>query len=178
MALVSLDGLDEKTLTNISTAASGGRRPFPCDGNSYTRHTAKVVKAGLMVWPDGRESIKISVENNGHGGDLLIDLECSTAKNPQKALETRNKAIKLLGAHTSGKLDTTKLEKASGQLVALSAKHKGFKPGKNGGMFHDVALYFDGEASELLPVTQVATMPQLPGQAAGAPIDNNDDIPF
>jgi len=41
-----------------------------------------------------------------------------------------------------------------------------------------VALYFDGEASEMLPVTQVATMPQLPGQAAGAPIDNIDEIPF
>ena len=170
MALVNLDNFN----LDIDTAPStGGARPFPCDGASYTRHTGRVVKAGLLTFDSGKESIKITVENGPFGGDILVDLDPSGAPNPQKAIETRNKAIKLLGAHTNGQFDTDKLGKAHGQLVAFSAKHKGFANGKNGGIFHKVALYFDGEAKDLLPVAPCATMPALPG-AEDRPIGDQD----
>lgn len=166
MSLISLDGLDQNALDSTNTAASSGRKPFPCTPDTYTRHTGRVVKAALKIFEiSGKESISIVVQNEDYSGEMLIDLDPSGAPNPQKGLETRNKAIKVLGAATDGKLDTVKLEKASGQIVAFTAKHGGFSE-KDGRYYHKVRLYFDGEAHELLPVKQVA-MPALPGQGAG-----------
>jgi len=179
MSLVSLEGLDEATLEKINPEASGGGRPFPCDAAGYTKHTGRVTKCRLHCFDDGGESIVITVENEGHTGDVLVSLDCSGAPDPQKAIVSRNRAIKVLGAHTDGKLDTGKLEKASGQLIEFSAKHKGFTTGKNGGTFHKVALYFNGEVKALRPVTGPA-MPALPGSRETAPTQGSSlaDIPF
>lgn len=177
MTLVPLQGLDDKTLENTKTTTA--RSPFPCDASSYTKHTARVAKASLKVFEtSGKESISILVENEGFGGEVLVDLDPSSAPDPQKALESRNKLIKILGAHTDGQLDTEKLEKAKGQLVEISARHKGFTESK-GRVFHKVALYFNGEVSALRPVTGPA-MPPLPAAASPAPAasTNYDDVPF
>lgn len=181
MSLISLEGLDDQALQDAKTEASSGRKPFPCTPNDYTRHTGRVVKASLKIFEStGKESISMVVANDEFTGEILIDLDPSSAPNPQKALETRNKVIKILEAATGGKLDTVKLEKANGQLVAFSAKHKGFTE-KDGRHYHKVGLYFDGVVSSLLPVKQVA-MPLLPGQSASAaPAQASaslDDIPF
>jgi len=81
--LVTLDGLDSQTLENTDTRpAAGGGRPFPCDGQTWTRHTATVTKADLKVWEDGKESIEVYIQNGAHAGSLLVDLDPRTAPDP------------------------------------------------------------------------------------------------
>lgn len=169
--LVTLDGLDSQTLEQTDTRpAAGGGRPFPCDSNGWTRHTATVTKADLKVWEDGKESIEVYIQNGAHAGSLLVDLDPRTAPDPQKALDTRNKLIKVLGAHTDGQLDLGKLKKASGQIVEIIAKHKGFTTAANGNTYHKVSLIFTGSAEKLEPVQ--GTLPPLPGAEPA------DDIAF
>lgn len=172
MALVPLDNL---TPVSDTAPKNVGGRPFPCDALGWTKHTAEVVGASIKTFDSG-DSISIRVANGDYAGDLLINLDPSGAPDPQKALETRNLALTILGAITNGKLDTTKLEKAKGQKVAIIAKHKGwtFKGDK---AYHKVSYILTGEVPALTPVTGQEFMPAIPGQPlvkAGSDVE----IPF
>ena len=171
MALISLDGLAPVTDTR---AKSGGGRPFPCTPSSWTKHTATVTACTIKSFDSG-DSISIKVVNGDHGCELLVNLDPSGSPDPAKALATRNLAISILGALVNGKLDTAKVEKASGQTIEFIAKHKGFT-NNNGKSYHKVSYILTGEVSVVYPVTNEHIMPALPGQAAG-PVDPSD-IPF
>ena len=176
MTLITLDGLDDQTLVNTDTKPSGGGlRPFPCDNQGWVKHTAVVMSADIKSFDSGRDSISLVVANGQYGGELLIDLDPKGAPDPQKALETRNKAIKILNAVTDGKLDSAKVKKSHGQLVEIIARHKGFTQGKNGRWYHKVSLILTGEVAEMLPVAEIP-MPALPDSQAAHPTDN--DIVF
>ncbi len=171
MTLISLDGLAPVTDTR---AKSGGGRPFPCTPSSWTKHTATVTACTIKSFDSG-DSISIRVANGDHAAELLVNLDPSGSPDPAKALATRNLAISILGAITNGKLDSAKVEKASGQTIEFIAKHKGFTS-NNGKHFHKVSYILTGEVAVVLPVTNDHIMPALPGQAVGAP--DPSDIPF
>lgn len=173
MTLITLDGLAPVTDTRAKT---GGGRPFPCTAASWTKHTATVTSCTIKSFDSGNDSISIRVVNGDHGAELLVSLDPSGSPDPAKALATRNLAISILGGITNGKLDSTKIEKASGQQVEFIAKHKGFT-NKDGKTYHKVSYILTGEVSTVYPVTNDHIMPALPGQAVGAP-QSIDDIPF
>lgn len=173
MTLISLDNL-----TPVASTApkSTGGRPFPCHGQGWTKHTATVVGASIKSFDSG-DSLSIRVENGEHAAELLINLDPSGAPDPQKALETRNLAITILGALTNGKLDSAKVEKARGQVVQFIAKHKGFSH-KDGRSYHKVSTILTGQVDAMTPVTGHEVMPLLPGQAALPQASGSDVIPF
>lgn len=172
MSLITLDGLVPVTDTRAKT---GGGRPFPCTDKAWTKHTGTVTSCSIKSFDSGNDSISIRVANGDHGAEILINLDPSGAPDPAKALVTRNLAISILGAITNGKLDSAKVEKASGQQIEFIAKHKGFTS-KDGKHYHKVSYLLTGEVATVLPVTNDHIMPTLPGQAAGAP--DPSDIPF
>lgn len=177
MTLVSIPGMTEDALLNTSTEPTGaGFLPFPCTASGWTKHTAHVIKAEIKII-NNEENISIVVANVQHGGEVLIALDPSkvgpNCTNPEKQrqsnLENLMRAIKILGAHTKGKLDTDKLAKAHGQVVEIIAKHKGFRQWE-GKHFHKVSLVLTGTAAEEVDVTPVG-LPPLPGSnAPAAPI--------
>lgn len=184
--LIPITGITEESLTNMSTEAkAGGLRPFPCDGFGWTRHTGCVLKAEIKHFDNSGDSIAITVVNAQYGAEILVNLDPSQVppgtkdqeKVRQDNLETLTKLIKVLGAHTKGQLDTTKLEKAKNVCVEFIAKHKGFTEGRNGGTFHKITYIFKGGADDITDVTG-PQLPPLPGAAASSgPIDPLD-IPF
>lgn len=175
MTLIPIEGLSTQAIEEQSTAPTSiGLKPFPCDGASWTRHTATVTKAEIKVFDTGSEAISMQVANGQHGGEVLVNLPPYEAAYQEKAFETLIKTIKILGCHTDGKLDSNKLSNAGGQIIEIIAKHKGFRVGKDGRDYHKVSLILTGEAKALLPVTMVQ-MPSLPGcEVATDP----DLIPF
>lgn len=184
MTLIKIPGMTEDALSNTSTDAKGGGfRPFPCDPNGWTKHTAFVVKAEIKTFQntDGAsDNLSIYVANEQYGGEILINLDPTkvgpSCTNPEKQrqqnLETLLRAIKILDCATRGQLDTAKLEKSHGQTVEIIAKHKGFRESE-GRHYHKVQLILTGTAPELLPVT--GTLPALPGQALTAPAGQIED---
>ena len=180
MSLITLDGFGDDALlkTDVKPSA-GGLRPFPCTSNGYTKQTACVLGADIKIlneMTDPREVIAVQVVNGQYGAELLFDLvPTGTDEQKQRSIENRNKIIKILGAHTAGKLDTDKLKKAKGQCLRISCTHKGFSQ-KDGKHYHKVACYLDGQVDDIGPVNEVA-MPALPGQAP-APTSSASDDPF
>lgn len=182
MALIAIPGISEESILNQDTTPKGGGlRPFPCDEAGWTQHTAFVVKASIKQFDNGNDSISIVVANEAHGAEILIGLDPSrtapglSAKQQEKAqadnLRSLQLAMKILGCHTNGKLDTVKLEKAHGQYVTLIARHKGFQE-KDGKYYHKVTYILTGAAEELLDLKGPA-LPPLPGQprASSGPAD-------
>ena len=182
--LIPIKGLTEDALLNTSTESSGGGlRPFPCDANGWTKHTAVVLKCEIKTLGED-DNISILVGNEGYGGEVLIGLDpskvgpnCTNAeKARQDNLENLLRAIKILDCATKGQLDTAKLEKSHVQTVEIIAKHKGFRE-HDGKHYHKVSLILTGTAADLTPVQ--GTLPPLPGQApAAAPGGSVDDLPF
>lgn len=169
MTLITIPGMTEDSLLNMDTNPSGmGFRPFPCTPNDWTKHTAHVIKAEIKSFDNGGDNLSIVVANVMHGGEILINLDPSRVgpgvkdpeKQAQRNLESLTRAIKILGAHTKGQLDLKKLEKASGQVVEILAKHKGFRE-KDGRFYHKVSLILTGTAKEEVDVTDVP-MPEPP----------------
>lgn len=182
MTLISLDGFGDDAILKLDTKPSkGGLRPFPCAGSGYTKQTACVLGAGIKIlneMTDPKEVIIVQVANGQYGGEILFDLVPSgTEEQKQRSLDSRNKIIKILGAHTGGKLDTAKLEKAKGQCLQISCTHKGFRLGNDGKHYHKVTCYLDGLVEDISPVNEVA-MPALPGQTPLAATGTDDDIPI
>lgn len=187
MSLITIPGMTEDAILNTSTTpSSGGLRPFPCDANGWTSHTAFIVKASVKTFDSGNDSLSLVVANEQYGGEILVSLDPSrvapgftgekAAKMQADNLKTLLLAIKILGCHTSGKLDTKKLEKVGGDAyrVTVIAKHKGFRQGNDGRSYHKVSLILVGTADELKPVTGPA-LPPLPGSAPAAPVTSIDD---
>jgi hypothetical protein len=178
MSLINIPGMTEDSLTKLDTAPTGGGlRPFPCDANGWTQQTGVVLKAGIKIFEVNginKENISIQVGNGQYGAEMLISLDVTDvapgtkdkAKAQQENLETLHKAIKVLGAHSQGKLDTAKLEKAHGMCIAFIAKHKGFTT-KGSSTYHKISYIFKGEVPDLLDVVEVQ-MPQVPGSSAPA----------
>jgi hypothetical protein len=175
MSLISIPGMTEDALLNLNTAPSGGGlRPFPCDANGWTSHTAHVVKAEVKSFDSGDDYIAIVVANVQYGGEILVSLDPSKVApglapaQEQKMRENNLKslmlAVKILGCHTGGKVDTKKLDKATGQLVTVIAKHKGFRQGKDGNWYHKISLILTGDAQEEVDV-KGPELPALPGSA-------------
>ena len=194
MSLIAIDGISEDSLVKTDVKAKdGGFRPFPCDANGWTEHTATVMKASLKTFTkDGKASDNISVviANGSCGGELLFPLninDIAPGLTPEKAekarqgnLESLKMIIKILGCHTSGKLDTGKLDKAHGQLVKVIAKHKGFRQ-YEGRDYHKIGLILKGaiEDSEWKDVDLSIGLPPLPGSQPAASTDGGfDDLPF
>ena len=177
MSLINIPGLSEDLLTNLDANASGGGlRPFPCAPDRWTTQTGVVLKCSLKHFDQtGQDNISIQVGNGEYGAEILININVNDvpdsatdkAKAIQQNLDTLLKAIKVLGCHTNGKLDTGKLEKSHGQCIAFAVKHKGFRE-HNGRYYHKVSALFNGEVPDLKPVVTV-DMPPLPGQAAPRP---------
>jgi len=175
MTLINIPGMTEESLTKLDTAPSGGgMRPFPCDANGWTQQTGTVLKCGIKTFEVGgipSENLSIQVGNGQYGGEILVNLDVrnvapgtkDVAKAQQDNLETLTKAIKVLGAHSGGKLDTAKLEKAHGMCVAFICKHKGFNQ-KDGRNYHKISYIFKGGVTDLQDVIEVR-MPDLPGAA-------------
>jgi len=215
MALLTIPGMTEDALLNTNTAPSGGVNHFPCDAQGWTRQTGVVRKCEIKTFGtnDGEKSnISMLVVNGDYSEEVLIDLDtrhvAPGAKDPEKAqqdnLRDLMKIIKVLGAHTNGKLDTDKLVKANGQIVEIIVKHKGFRGGtskakfdaqgnnRNPGfarwdgketLFHDVQAIFKGEVPDLEPVNEKG-LPEFPrpiGASASRPpagVDPMDDLGF
>jgi hypothetical protein len=195
MTLIPIPGMTAQSIADTSTEpTSTGGRPFPCDANGWTKHTATVRKAYIKHFDNsGKDYIGLRVENGQCSDELLIALDARdipTGLTPEKAqaameknLATLQMAVKLLGAHTNGQLDTVKLEKASGQIVEIIAKHKGFRQ-YDGKHYHKITLILTGAAPALLPIDPSVQLPPLPGAAlpaAPAPMRDplgDDDIPF
>lgn len=171
MAVFTLQGVTPETIKNTSTEApQGGLKPFPCDAQGWTRHTAVIAKAGFKVFDMGYESISLLLENGAHGGECLVSLDPSGAPDPAKAAEGLVRVLKILDAFTpGGQVDTDLIGKKTGQIVSVIAKHKGFREGKNGGWFHKVSLIVTGASEKLTPVDTTVALPLLPGQEAGEP---------
>jgi len=175
MSLINIPGMTEDSLTKMDAApTAGGLRPFPCTPNDWTMQTGVVMKAGLKTFTiDGEpsENISIQVANGQYGAELLIGLDArrvppgtkDAARTQQDNLNTIQKVIKMLGAHTGGKLDTQKLEAAHGMCCAFIVKHKGFQE-SNGRYYHKVSAIFKGEVPDYEEVVMVQ-MPNLPGQS-------------
>lgn len=187
MSLIDL-GFTASDIDATDTTPKGGFQPFPCAAGTWTRHTAQVTKAAIKVFPDGGEAIAITLANGDHGGELLVSLQPDrlgpnvAAKDQEKTIQqnkdTLRLAIKILNAHTDGKLDTAKLERAKGPLVTIIAKHNGFRTGNDGRQYHKVGLILKGSAETLEPVKAMA-MPPIPGQTrASAPADVATDYPW
>lgn len=194
MALLNIPGMTEDALLKTDTAPTSGPglQPFPCDANGWTLQHGFVVKAEVKTFAgaDGENSnLSITVANNQYGAEILINLDPSrvapgtrdVAKAQEANLRDLMAAIKILGAHTNGRLDTEKLKKASGQVIAFICKHKGFTE-KDGRHYHKISYIFKGEGPSPLP--QPDERPQLPprpGTAAPARQisgDPLDDIGF
>lgn len=176
MTLIKLEGFGEDAILKTDTKPSaGGLRPFPCTASGYTKQTACVLGAGIKIigegGPDPKDVLVVQVVNGQYGGDILIDLvPTGTPEQKQRSLETRNKMIKILGAHTSGQLDTVKLGKAKDQCLRISCQHKGFRE-HDGRWYHKVVCYLDGQVDDIRPVDEVQ-MPPLPGSSTpAAPAD-------
>lgn len=171
MSFLTIPGMTEEAILAQDTAPSGGGlRPFPCDAAGWTLQHGFVTKAEIKTFAtqDGENSnLSISVANNEFGAEILINLDPrkvapgtkDVAKAQQQNLEDLMKAVKILGAHTGGKIDTAKLEKAHGQGIAFVCKHKGFTE-KDGRHYHKISYIFKGEAPDPLP--QPNEKPQLP----------------
>lgn len=191
MALITIAGMNEDKILNAKTEPGGaGLRPFPCNASSWTRHTACVMKAGIRKFDQtGQVNISLMVCNGAYGGEVLINTDPSqvapgltpekAAKQKENNLKTLTSIIKLLNAHTNGKLDTTKLEKAKGQCIEVIAKHKGFNFGNDGTAYHKVSLLYTGEVSDIQPVDESIGLPPLPGTMASATSGGfDDDLPL
>ena len=183
MTLINLEGFGDDAILKLDTKPSkGGLRPFPCTANGWTRQTAYVLGAGIKVLgengPEPKECIAVQVANGEYGAEMLFDLvPTGTDAQKQRTIENRNKIIKILGAHTNGKLDTGKLEKAKGQCLEVICQHKGFRAGNDGKHYHKVAVYLSGQVDDIGPVNEVA-MPPLPGSAPLGATGTDDDIPI
>jgi hypothetical protein len=173
MNLISIPGMNEESILNTSTESNGaGLRPFPCYASTWTRQTGCVLKAGIKHFDDSGDNLAIVVCNGQYGGEILINLDCSKVppgtkdvpKTQQENLETLIKAIKVLGAHTNGKLDPAKLAKARNMCVEFLCKHKGHRQGTDGRWYHKVGYIFKGQVDDIGPVVEVP-MPMLPGTA-------------
>jgi hypothetical protein len=188
MSLINIPGMTEDSLTKLDTAPTGGGlRPFPCDASGWTKQTGCVLKCGIKIFEVNginKENISIQVGNGQYGAEILISLDVTdvapgtrdVAKAQQQNLETLTKAIKCLGAHSQGKLDTAKLEKAHGQCVEFICKHKGFST-KGNSTYHKIGYIFTGEVPDIQDVTMVQ-MPQVPGSSAPAFQPSGDYDPF
>lgn len=188
MTLITIPGMTEEGITKMDTAPTGGGlRPFPCDASGWTRQTGVVLKCGIKSFTVGgaaRDNISIQVGNGQYGGEILISLDITdiapgardVAKAQQENLDTIQKVLKVLGAHTQGRIDTAKLDKSHGQTIAFICKHKGFQE-KDGRHFHKIGMIFKGEVEDLEDVVEVP-MPTLPGQAAPAPARSQEQDPF
>lgn len=174
MAIVPIPGVTPETVQNTDTKPpQGGLKPFPCDAHGWTRHTATIAKAGLKCFDNGGKSISLILENGGYGGEALVSLDPTGAPDPAKAAENLVRVLKILDAITpEGHMDTGRIGATTGQTVALIAKHKGFRDGKNGGMFHKLSILVTGSADALAPVDTSVQLPPFPGAAP------SDDIPF
>ena len=183
MTLIKIPGMTQDALLNRATESKGGGlKPFPCDANGWTKHTAVVLKCEIKAFDFGdehTENISILVGNAEFGGEVLINLDptrvAPNCTNPEKVqqqnLESLLRAIKILDCATNGQLDTAKLEKAHGQVVEIIAKHKGFRQ-HEGRYYHKVTLLLTGTAPDLTPVT--GTLPALPGAAPAVTADPLD----
>ena len=176
MSLINIPGMTEDSILKTDVAATGGPglKPFPCDGSGWTRQTGSVLKAALKIFENGGENISIVMGNGPFGGEILINLDTTqvppgcqdVAKAEQENLTTLVKAIKVLGAHTNGKLDTSKLEKARGMNIEFICRHKGFNPGRDGKQFHKISYIFKGGIPDIEPVDEHPRLPDLPGTGA------------
>lgn len=189
--LIEIPGMTEDSLLNAKTESTGGGlRPFPCDANNWTKHTAEVIKCTIKTFEvagKAKDNISMLVGNAQFGGEILIGLDINdipanlTPEKAQKAkennLKTLQMAIKILGCHTNGKLDTAKLEKAHGQAVEIIAKHKGFRE-HEGRHYHKVSLLLTGAVEKATEVDERVGLPPLPGSAPAAAPASFDDIPF
>ncbi len=186
MTLVNIPGMTEDSILNTNTNPTGaGFRPFPCNADGWTRHTAHVIKAEVKTFEQsGDDVLSIVVANVQYGGEITINLDPSKVgpkcadpeKQRQRNLESLVKAIKILGAHTNGKLDTNKLNNARNQIVEVSAIHQGFRE-KDGKYYHKVKVLLNGEAKEEVNVTEV-TMPALPGSTPAPAASTDEQDPF
>lgn len=203
--LITIPGMTEDALLNLSTAPTGGGlRPFPCDSKGWTRHHGVIVKADIKVFGTSqgeKSNISLVIANGEFGGEVLIDLDTRNVapgvpdveKAQQDNLQDLMKVIKILGAHTNGKLDVAKLKASHGQLVEVIAKHKGFRGGTSkakfdanglnrsqGGprwdgketLFHDVQLIFKGQVDEAEfrdTVDESKGLPELPKAPGSRP---------
>jgi hypothetical protein len=177
MALLNIPGMTEEALKTVDTTAKTvGLRPFPCDAQGWTNHTGTVIKAEVKTFAGAQgenSNLAITVQNDECGAEILINLDPTqvapgvkdVAKAVQQNQQDLHAAVKILGAHTNGRLDTDKLAKAQGQVIAFISKHKGFRE-KDGRYYHKVSNIFKGEAPQLLPVTERVQLPPLPGTAA------------
>ncbi len=193
MTLIAIEGMDENSILNQDIKPTGGGlRPFPCDGSGWTNQTGAVLKCELktLTGLDGaaNDNISITVGNGEYGGEILVGLDwkqtapnvSDVSKAQQQNLDTLMKAVKVLGCHTRGQIDTAKLDKAHGMCIEFICKHKGFsKPNAEGRQFHRISYIFKGGIDDLRPVTEVS-MPAIPGSIAREkfPDTSNNDIPF
>lgn len=196
MTLISIPGMDESSILNQSTKPSGGGlRPFPCDGQGWTKHTANILKAEYKTLTSNgvaKDYISMTVCNCQYGGEILVGVDVSdipenlTEKKAREAIDRNMKtllmAVKILGCHTSGKIDTAKVGKATGQGIELIARHKGFRE-HDGRHYHKVSLILTGAVDEVTDVDDRIGLPPLPGEAQGASAPPSaspsfDDLPF
>lgn len=201
--LLTIPGMTEDALLNTSTAPTGGGlRPFPCDSKGWTRHHAVVMKCDLKTFATAqgeKSNLSIVVANGEAGGEILIDLDIrnippgttDVEKAQSERLQEIMKAVKILGAHTGGKLDVDKLKAAHGQMVEIIAKHKGFRgaeskarfnadgsaksagsPRWNGQerLFHEVQVILKGEVADadFKDLDESKGLPPMPTSAQDA----------
>jgi hypothetical protein len=202
MALIKIPGIEsEEDILNVSTEpAAPGLKHFPCNVSGWTRHTGCVLKAEIkMLGKIGevkKPNIAITVVNSQYGGEILISLDVNDVApslTPEQAkrakernLETIKSVMKVLGCHTHGQLDESKLAKATGMCLSIGAKHKGFNNDSSGQpAFHKVSYIYYGEVADLLPVDESIGLPPIPkttnvqsAEPVKDPFANDADVPF
>ena len=162
-------------------AKDGGRHPFPCTSNGWTKHTATVEKAEIKTNEHtGQSKILLTVTNGRYGDSIWIELDPrnvgnaqDTTKALQQNLDRLMLAAKVLGCATRQGIDEHKLVKASGQVVQISVKATGTRE-YQGKYYHQTRCYLDGLAPELLPVDERTGWPPLPGAAPATPAADFD----
>ena len=192
MAIIPIPGVNATSIASCKTEEPelSGLKKFPCAAGGWTRQTGVITKASLHIAErTGRTSIVLQVVNGQYGDNIWISCDPQDIpptvqdreKVVQQNLDTLVKTIAILGCHSNGNLDTSKLEKSRGQIISFICKFKGYQDGKNGGRFPQVQYILKGQVPDLEAPVEMPFPPDGPGGSAASGLQGDplgDDIPF